>query len=346
MKIFSFKPKKPVRCHEWITKTYKKIVPELKIYKRHLFLGTKFFKSLASIQFKTLKIVRDILYEKGFLELISPVVAPISDPGLRMGSMVEIHYYGEKAVLVSSAILYKLAALKVSDKVFFFAPNVREEPVDFVDFGRTLSEIRQIDIEVAKAKREDVIKLSEELLVKVIESVKKVAKEELEYFDRTLKTPHRPFKRIKFHDALEIAREAGFEPEESGELSREGETYISKLYDEPVWIIDYPSGVRGFYYREKGDGTLLDMDLLYPDGFGEAASGGEREVDPIKVRERMIKTGVDPRRFIWLFELLYEGVPECAGIGFGFERLIRFITGVQSIVDAVLFPKVPGYIGI
>jgi len=331
---------------EWITKTYAKILPELKIFKRHLFLKSKYFKALAFLQFKVLKIIRDFLYESGFIELISPIVAPISDPGLRMGSMAKVEFYGEPAVFVSSAILYKFAGLKISDKIFYFAPNVRVEPVDFRDFDRTLSEFRQVDLEVAYAKRSDIIKLSEDFLITVIQSIKKVAREELEFLGRELRAPHKPFKVLEFHEALELAREEGFELEKSGELSREAETYISSLYEEPVWIIDYPSTVRGFYYKEKSDGTLLDMDLLYPEGFGEAASGGEREVDPIKVRERMLKTGVDPRKFIWFFELLHDGVPECAGIGFGFERLVRFLSGAPSIIDAVLFPKAPGYIGI
>ncbi|MGQ4892050.1 MAG: asparagine synthetase A [Candidatus Njordarchaeia archaeon] len=329
-----------------MTKTLDKFVPEIKIFKRHLFLKEKKYKALAFLQFKLLKIVRGFLYRRGFIELVSPIIAPISDPGLRMGNMMKFDFYGMEAVFVSSAILYKYAGLKISDRIFYFAPNVRVEPIDFWDFDRTLSEFRQIDLEMAKVKRKDVMRLSEEFLVQIIGSIKKTAEEELEIFSRELRVPHMPFKVVKFDEAVEIAKEAGYDLETSGELSKQAESYISKIHREPVWIIDYPSHVRGFYYRETDDGKLNDMDLLYPEGFGEAASGGEREVNPIKIRSRMLKTGVDPRKYLWFFELLYDGVPECAGIGFGFERLVRYIIGVQSIIDATLFPRAPGYVGI
>jgi len=321
-------------------------VPEVRIYKRHLFLKSRFYRTIALLQFKVLKKVRDFLYERGFIELQSPIIAPTSDPGLRMGSMAEASFYGEKAVFVSSAILYKFAGLLIADKIFYVAPNIRIEPLDFKDFGRTLAEFRQIDLEIAHADRGEIMELSEVMLVRLFEAIKKDAKEELEYLGRDLRVPHRPFKVIRFDEAVEIAKEAGYGVEVSGELSREAETYISKIHKEPIWIIDYPEHVRGFYYKEKDDGTLLDMDLIYPGGYGEAASGGQRETDPTKVRGRMLKTGVDPRKYLWFFELLYEGVPECSGIGFGLERLTRYISGVDSIIDAVLFPRAPGYLGI
>ena len=50
---------------------------------------------------------------------------------------------------------------------------------------------------------------------------------------------------------------------------------------DPFWIIDIPVNEREFYDREDPDneGYLMDMDLIYPEGFGEAISGGEREFE-------------------------------------------------------------------
>jgi len=323
-----------------------KIVPELRIYKRHLFLDCKYYKAIFKILSTVLKAVRDFLYSRGFIELIAPIVAPVTDPGTRLAREFTVDFYDEHAVLTTSVILYKLASMKIHDKVFFIAHNIRKEPERINDFTRYLSEFRQIDLEMAHASREQVMKISEELLIYVISVVKRERRDELELLGRELKVPHRPFKVIRFRDAVELVKEAGYGLEETGELSTEAEVYISKLHKEPFWIIGFPLEARGFYYKKKNDEELLDMDLLYPEGFGEAASGGEREVDPKRVRERMIETRVDPRKYIWLFELLYSGVPPCAGIGFGLERFMRYITGVKEIIDVIPFPKAPGYLGI
>jgi len=331
---------------EWIAKTLEKIVPELRIFKRHLLLDNPVYRCVFLIQSTILRAARDFLYRKGFIELIAPVIAPVTDPGIRLANVFTVDFYEEKAVLVTSAILYKFAGLLVHDKIYYIAHNIRLEPIDPRIFDRTLAEFRQIDIEVAHATREDIMRLSEDLLIHIIERVKKENDEELALLERELKVPKKPFKVLSFEEAVSIAKEGGYGLDPSGELSREAEIYISKLHKEPVWIVDYPAKVRGFYYRKKDDERLLDMDLLYPQGFGEAASGGEREVDPLKVRERMLETGVNPGKYLWLFELLHKGVPPCAGIGFGLERLTRFITGMSDIIDVVPFPKTPGYLGI
>lgn len=332
---------------EWSMKTLDKLVPEIRVYKRFLFLDRPIYKNIFRIQAIILKATRDFLYSRGFIELLAPVIAPATDPGIREAREISVDFYDEKAVLVTSVILYKYAGLKIHDKIFYIANNIRLEPIQIDEFDRSLSEFRQIDLELAHTTRDEVMRLSEDLLIYIISSVKKQCGEELVALGRELKIPHKPFKVIKFDDALDIVKEAGYGTDKSGELSREAEMYLSKIHEEPFWIIDYPAKVRGFYYKKnETDPYLLDMDLVYPEGFGEAASGGTRETDPVKIRERMLETGVDPRKYLWLFELLYSGIPPCAGIGFGVERLTRYITGVKEIIDAIPFPKPPGYLGI
>lgn len=327
-------------------KTLEYIVPELRIYKRHLLLKLPKYRYIFKIQSTILKAVRDYLYSHGFIELIAPVIAPVTDPGIREAREFDLGYYEEKAVLVTSAILYKLAGLKIHDKIFYLAHNIRREPIDLIDFTTRLTEFRQIDLEVAYIDRDKLMSISEDLLIHIIETVKRERSEELEKLGRDLVVPRKPFKRIKFDDAVELVCEEGYGLDSSGELSKDAEKYISMIHEEPFWIIDYPAKIRGFYYKKKDQKYLLDMDLMYPEGFGEGASGGEREVDPIRIRERMIETGTDPRKYIWLFEMLQDGLPPCSGIGFGLERLTRYITGVRDIIDTALFPKAPGYLGL
>ncbi|HDM05663.1 MAG TPA: hypothetical protein ENG34_00100, partial [Candidatus Aenigmarchaeota archaeon] len=119
---------------------------------------------------------------------------------------------------------------------------------------------------------------------------------------------------------------------------------ISLSQEEPFFITDYPKEARGFYYieHEEKPGFLKDFDLLYPEGYGEAVSGGEREYRYEKVTERMKETGEDPRKYSWYLDMLKYGIPKSAGFGIGLERLTRYICGLEKIWEATPFPKLPG----
>jgi len=115
------------------------------------------------------------------------------------------------------------------------------------------------------------------------------------------------------------------------------------MFDSPFFIYDYPKGSRGFYDREdpKRPGILRDFDMIYPEGFGEAASGAERETDYETVASKM-KPGENPESYEWYMEMLKIGIPQTAGFGIGVERLTRCICGLRSIWPAMPFPKVAG----
>ena len=55
---------------------------------------------------------------------------------------------------------------------------------------------------------------------------------------------------------------------------------ISKTHKQPVWIVDIPLKSREFYDKENPEkpGYLRDMDLIYPEGYGEARRLSETEL--------------------------------------------------------------------
>ena len=81
---------------------------------------------------------------------------------------------------------------------------------------------------------------------------------------------------------------------------------------------------------------------MYPEGYGETASGGERETDVGKIRRKMGDAGIDPSEFEIYFETLRAGTPPSSGCGIGFERLVRYICGLDKVWEAAPFPKIPG----
>ena len=128
------------------------------------------------------------------------------------------------------------------------------------------------------------------------------------------------------------------------EIPWDAEEVLSSKFDDFFWLIDYPITARGFYDREDPNkrGILRDFDLFYPEGYGEAVSGGEREFDYDKVIKRMKSNRENPQDYGWYIEMLKEGTSPSAGFGIGVERFTRYICGLEHIWEAVPFPKLPG----
>jgi len=101
----------------------------------------------------------------------------------------------------------------------------------------------------------------------VVKRVKANCSDELDVLGRELKTPKLPFKKITYHDAVELLREKGFEVKQGEEISWEAEATLSNNFRDFFWLIDYPKTARGFYDREDEEcpGILRDFDLFYPE---------------------------------------------------------------------------------
>jgi len=296
------------------------------------------------IQDQLIDSIRKFLRKNGFVEILAPIIGPVTDPGIREAQQASFSYYGNEFKIMSSMILYKQMIIASIPKVFSISPNIRLEPLETVKTKRHLTEFRQVDIEQAFASYQEMMRLAEAMVCAVIEETKNKCKRELELLKRTLETPRKPFKKYTYKEAVEIVKSLGFRMNYKEELSWQAEEALSRMHKEPFWIVEYPLTARGFYYRERSDSpeTLLDFDLIYPEGYGEAISGGEREIRSKKVAERIRRKGEDPAKYGWYLEMLKKGIPPSAGFGIGVERLTRYFCGLENIWDAVPFPKVAG----
>jgi asparaginyl-tRNA synthetase len=288
-------------------------------------------RAVLHIQSEIRNVLGQELRKKDFIEISPVIISPITDPLNHPTSPAKITCYGNHYSLTQSMIFHKQLALRTLDKLFTFSPNIRIEPVEKKVTGRHLFEFTQLDLEVKNAKREDVMKLCEEILVAVITSVKKNCTKELKLLPRDLTIPKRPFKQITYTDAYK-------------QYGDKFEIMISKTHKEPVWLIDIPIGSREFYDKEDPDnpGYLRDMDLIYPEGYGEALSGGEREYLYERIQTRILQKQQNLSDFKEYLQVAKKGLPASAGFGIGIERLTRFICGLKRIEETSLFPKIPG----
>lgn len=305
--------------------------PQEMVQKQYERMKSEVLRRALKVQSEILQASGGFLRQRGFIEILPVIMSPVTDPLRHATGKAEVEHYEHRYQLTRSMIFHKQIALLALDRIFAFSPNIRLEPIELADTGRHLVEFTQLDLEMKGATREEAMDLGEDLVIHVLEQIGERCPEEMRFFKRDLVIPRRPFERITYREARD--RYAG-----------DFEAVISQQHDEPVWIIDIALEAREFYDREDPDrpGTLLDMDLLYPEGFGEALSGGEREHTFERVRQRIEKMGLEPAEFELYLAFTKRGLPASAGFGIGIERLTRFVCGLRTIEEVVLFPKVPG----
>ncbi len=297
-------------------------------------------RAILKIQHSVMSGIRSFLEEHKFVEITPVILSPVTDPGIRGAEAASVDFYGTKYRLTTSMILQKQMLVGALDRIFIFSPCVRLERYPT---NRHLAEFLQVDVEVARSSRDEVIALAEGLVVSAIRVAETSSLSELETLDRTVKVPATPFRIMTFQEAVAMARELGCDTRSGDELSAEAETALSLLHDEPFWIVDYPVETRGFYYRSNpaDPAVLRDFDLIFPEGFGEGISGGEREYRPEVARSKIAQRGLDLRDYDWYLRMLQEGTPPSAGFGIGLERLTRYICGFEDISEATAFPRRP-----
>lgn len=313
-------------------------------------LASPTLRSAMLVQQEALHAARAFLRAEGFVELLPPLVGPVTDPGGRGAKALDVDYYGRPYKLMTSAILYKQASLKGFPRLFYIAPNVRVEPPETAGTGRHLVEFHQIDVEMAGASRQDVQEIAAGLLTHVVEHVwtavpgelRALGRDELDFAElRSGKYD------VRTHEEAVARLVANGHPQSpDAEIDWEGERLLSLDSDRPFFINDYPKGSRGFYDREDPahPGVLRNFDLIAHGGYGELVSGSERESDYATLVTRMRESGENPAKYAWYLQLAREGISPSAGFGMGLQRLVRFLTGLDALWQVSAYPKLPGVI--
>jgi methylaspartate mutase epsilon subunit len=293
---------------------------------------------------------REYLTAEGFVELLPPIIGPVTDPGGRGSKQVDVDFYGHRYKLMTSAILYKQASLLAFEKIFCIAPNVRLEPLETCNTNRHLAEFHQIDVEISGATREDAMTVAEGIVTRAVRRVLAERAADLEALGRDT-APFAelldwPFDRMTHATAVADLRGLGYGQSADAEIDWRNEEILSAKASRPFFVTDYPKGSRGFYDRESRTepGRLRNFDLIAAEGYGELASGSEREFEYARIVTRIRESGENPAKYGWYLDMVREGISGSAGFGIGLERLTRYVAGLTSVWQASAYPKVPGVV--
>lgn len=253
---------------------------------------------------------------------------------------------------VSGQLNGEAYACALSD-IYTFGPTFRAENSNT---PRHLAEFWMIEPEMAFADLNDNMDCVESYLKYVLGDLLKNCSEDMAFFDKFIspgiveRLKHiveTPFERATYTYAVRILEKADkkFEyPVKWGmDLQTEHERYLAEeFFGKPVIITDYPKEIKAFYMRENEDKkTVAAMDVLVPK-VGEIVGGSQRE-DRLDVLEKKMRSlGLSPESYSWYLELRKYGSVPHAGFGVGFERLVRFATGMENIRDVIPFPRTPG----
>ncbi|MHA1912683.1 MAG: asparagine synthetase A [Candidatus Kariarchaeaceae archaeon] len=293
-------------------------------------------KAIRRIQTITLKTVHDFFFEEGFEQLMPILLSPITDPlGPDPNSSIaktgEIEYQGQKLQLTQSMIFHKQIAIGMGiEKLFIISPNVRLEDAEKQETGVHAFEFSQVDFEIKGATMEEIFELMEKLLERIISRVKELAKEELGTLERDLSHFSTPFPKYTSHELKD-------------KYGSDWEKQASEEAMKPFFVTCHK---REFY--DKMDRSIdgehyLNYDLYYPEGYSEALSGAIREHEYEHIRSRIEKDGLSLKTYEKFLERAKKGqIHSSAGGGFGVERLVRFLTGVEHISEVQLFERIPG----
>ena len=307
---------------------------------RHLWLRSKRQHAVMKVRNEIIRATYEYFNNEGFTKVDPPILTGSSPEG---GSeLFHTKYFDEDAYLSQSGQLHLEAAAMALGKVFSFGPTFRAEKSKT---RRHLIEFWMIEPEMAFYEHEDNLKVQEEYVSHVVQSVLKNCQIELKILGRDtskLEQIQAPFPRITYDEALKFLHEKGFTDVQWGDdFGAPHETAIAENYDKPVFITHYPTTLKPFYMQPdpQRPEVVLCADLIAPEGYGEIIGGSERIHDFDLLKQRLDEHNLPLDAYQWYLDLRQYGSVPHSGFGLGLERTVAWISGVEHVRETIPFPR-------
>jgi lysyl-tRNA synthetase class 2 len=311
---------------------------------------------------RILKFIRNFLDNAGFLEVETPVLQPIAGgaaakPFVTHHNALDIDLY----LRIAPELYLKRLIVGGLNKVYEIARCFRNEGIDY----QHNPEFTQVEFYWAYADYEDLMRLAEEMITKLLLEVNS----SLELVSENTKLDFSlPWKRVTFREAL--LRETGIDIDKANTekslleaiKKKKLEVDTSKLYGygdlaealykdyvrpriiQPTLLLDYPAAMIPLAKRKEDDKSKIATVQLVVKGMEIFKAYNELN-DPIdqekrfaeqeKLRAAGAEVGMSDRDFV---EALRHGMPPTAGFGMGIDRLTALLTGSHNLKEVILFP--------
>jgi len=283
------------------------------------------------------------LHENGFIRTFTPsILGGISEGG---AEVFKIDYYGKPAFLRQDPQLHRQLVIAGGfDRIYDLGTNWRAE---LSHTPRHLSEHRTIAPEMAFIEDEhDVMKAEEGMVKASIRFAVVECRDELSLLKVELHEPSDSFPEVTFVQAYEVLDRLGMKYRKGEDLSDEALRALAKDVDqrtgsEYFFLNRFPSAVKPFYVMRVDEEPEYARSVDFVFRGMELSSGGQREHRREKIIEQITEKGMDPKSLEWFTEPFRYGVPPHGGYSFGIERFTAQLLRMDSVKEAVLFPRDP-----
>lgn len=270
---------------------------------RHLVLRGETSSSVMKVRAATLRAFRKVFEEKGILEVTPPSMVQTQVEG--GSTLFEFDYYGEKAYLTQSSQLYLETCLPSLGDVFCICPSFRAEKSLT---RRHLSEYTHVEAELDFISFTDLLDHLEDMICRVIEVVlsEPLIARFVKQLNPEFTPPSRPFKRMKYSEAIQWLREHDILNEEGNQhtfgddIAEAAERKMTDMMNMPIFLTHFPVEIKAFYMRKDPEDTCVteSVDVLMP-GVGEIVGGSMRMEDWDELMSAYKREGMDPSPYYW-----------------------------------------------
>lgn len=296
---------------------------------------------------KVIKFVRDELDKQNFFEIETPLLTNPTPEGSRSYLVPSRIHPGSFYALPQSPQQYKQLLMSAGfERYFQFAKCMRDEDTR----GDRQPEFTQMDLEMSFVKREDVMSVNEEILIKIVK----------ELFPEK-RIQQIPFPVLTYKEAMEK-----YNSDKPDLREDKSDPHLLAF----CWVVDFPffektgednvdeTGEWTFTHNPFSKPQDADMEKLMEkrdvgsimttqydvalNGY-EIGGGSIRNHNPVALRRVFEIMGYSDERiesnFGHMLMALGSGTPPHGGIAWGLDRLLMILLNEPNIREVMAFPK-------
>ncbi|ANQ54284.1 lysyl-tRNA synthetase [Thermosipho sp. 1063] len=312
------------------------------------------------IRFEVIKLIREFLNSKGFIEVETPILEYVTGGASARPFVTHLNVFDiDMYMRIATELYLKRFIVGGFERIYEIGKNFRNEGLSY----KHHPEFTSIEVYQAYADYEDMMNLTEELFVFIVERIFGTTK--IRYQDIELDFS-RPWRRVKMRDfirehlnvdiledstdkMIEVlkAREVEVEIKDRGHI-------IEKLWDlvedkvvQPTFLLEHPVEISPLAKKHREDPRVTErFELII---FGREMANAFSELnDPVDQYERFLKqvelreAGDEEAQMMDkdFVRALEYGMPPTGGLGIGIDRLVMLLTNSPTIRDVIAFPLV------